>query len=91
MKTEIKDTEDLLKFEEIFNICPYYATNLSINTSQFIIFPYNNILNKRIKNNININLQNNIIIFDEAHNIIENILECANTDINNNELISFDI
>ena len=88
MKTEIKDIEDLLKFGEEFNICPYYATHISINTSQFIISPYNNILNKRIKNNININLQNNIIIFDEAHNIIENILECANTDINNNELIS---
>ena len=91
MKTDIKDIEALLKFEEEFNICPYYATHLSINTSQFIILPYNNILNKRIKNNININLQNNIIIFDEAHNIIENILECANIDINNNELISFDI
>ena len=88
MKTEIKDIEDLLKFGEEFNVCPYYATHISINTSQFVVSPYNNILNKRIRNNINIHLENNIVVFDEAHNIIENILQCANTDINNNELIS---
>ena len=88
MKTEIKDIEDLLKFGEEFNACPYYTTHISINSSQFVVSPYNNILNKRIKNNININLENNIIVFDEAHNIIENILQCANTDINNNELIA---
>ena len=88
MKTEIKDIEDLLKFGEDFEICPYYASHITINSSQFVVSPYNNILNKRIKNNMNINLENNIIIFDEAHNIIENILQCANTDINFNELIS---
>ena len=33
-------------------------------------------------------MQNNIVIFDEAHNIIENILQCANTDINSNELLA---
>ena len=88
MKSEIKDIEDLLKFGEEFNICPYYATHISINNSQFVVSPYNNILNKRIKNNINIHLENNIVVFDEAHNIIENILQCANTDINNDELIA---
>ena len=88
IKTEIKDIEDLLKFGEDFNICPYYASHIAINSSQFVVSPYNNILNKRIKNNMNINLENNIIVFDESHNIIENILQCANTDINFNELIS---
>ena len=33
-------------------------------------------------------MRNNIIVFDEAHNIIENILQNANSDINNKELIS---
>ena len=88
MKTNIKDIEDLLKFGEEFNYCPYYITHLISAQSQFIVSPYNNILNKRIKNNININLRNNIIVFDEAHNIIENILQNANSDINNKELIS---
>ena len=88
MKTEIKDIEDLLKFGEEFKMCPYYISHISINTSQIVVSPYNNILNKRIKNNININLENNIVVFDEAHNIIENILQCANTDINKSELIA---
>ena len=87
-KTEIKDIEDMLKFGEEFNFCPYYLTHILIKSSQIIVSPYNNILNKRIKNNININLRNNIIIFDEAHNIIENILQCANSDINSKELIA---
>ena len=88
MKKDIKDIEDLLKFGKEFNYCPYYMTHLLTSQSQFIISPYNNILNKRIKNNSNICLRNNIIVFDEAHNIIENILQCANSDINNKELIS---
>ena len=88
MKSEIKDIEDLLKFGEEFSYCPYYITHLISAQSQFIVSPYNNILNKRIKNNININLRNNIIVFDEAHNIIENILQNANSDINSKELIS---
>ena len=88
MKTNIRDIEDLLKFGEEFSYCPYYITHLITNQSQFIVSPYNNILNKRIKNNININLRNNIIVFDEAHNIIENILQNANSDITSKELIS---
>ena len=88
MKTEIKDIEDLLKFGEEFNLCPYYATHMAINTSHFIISPYNYILDKRIRKPMNINLDNNIIIFDEAHNIIENILQCANSELNNEELLS---
>ena len=62
MKTEIKDIEDLLKFGEEFNICPYYATHMSINTSHFVISPYNYILDKRIRKTMNINLDNNIMI-----------------------------
>ena len=88
MKTEIKDIEDLLKFGEEFNLCPYYATHMAINTSHFVISPYNYILDKRIRKPMNINLDNNIIIFDEAHNIIENILQCANSELNNEELLS---
>ena len=88
MKTEIKDIEDLLKFGEEFNICPYYATHMAINTSHFVISPYNYILDKRIRKIMNINLDNNIIIFDEAHNIIENILQCSNSELNNDELLS---
>ena len=88
MKIDIKDIEDLLKFGNEFNYCPYYMTHLLSSQSQFVISPYNNILNKRIKKNINISLRNNIIVFDEAHNIIENILQCANSDINTKELIS---
>ena len=88
MKNDIKDIEDLLKFGEEFNYCPYYVTHLISGQSQFIVSPYNNILNKRIKNNININLRNNIIVFDEAHNIIENILQSSSSDISSKELIS---
>ena len=88
MKTEIKDIEDLLKFGEEFNICPYYATHIAINSSHFVISPYNYILDKRIRKTMNINLDNSTIIFDEAHNIIENILQCSNSELNNEELIA---
>ena len=88
MKTEIKDIEDLLKFGEEFNFCPYYMTHILTKSSQFIISPYDIIINNGIKNNNNINLKNNIIVFDKADKIYENILQCSKSDINTKELIS---
>ena len=85
---DIKDIEDLFKLSEEINACPYYSCKNSIKQSDFVILPYNNLINKRIRNNLEIDINNKVIIFDEAHNIIESVLNCSNTDICYQEIFS---
>ena len=85
---DIKDIEDLIKISKEINCCPYYSCKNAIKESDFVILPYNNLINKRIRDNLEIDITNKIIIFDEAHNIIESVLNCCNTDINLNEIFT---
>ena len=47
-----------------------------MNEVNIILVPYNYILSEKVRNSIKINLENAVIIFDEAHNI-ENSAESA--------------
>ena len=64
------DIEDLCKKGTLNNFCPYYhQINKAQNLAEIIFMTYNNLFNKNIRNNLRININNNIIIIDEAHNI----------------------
>ena len=69
-QNEIVDIEDLCKESQNNNICPFYQQKHKAKYFADIIFmPYNYLINEQIRTNLNIYLDNNIIIIDEAHNI----------------------
>ena len=80
------DIEDLCKEGRLNYFCPYYyQINQAQNSSEIIFMTYNNLFNENIRNNLRININNNIIIVDEAHNIgniceNEKSLEISETD-----------
>ena len=49
--------------------CPYYFEKDLSKCADIVIMPYNYILDSYILENMNNNLNNSIIIFDEAHNV----------------------
>lgn len=51
------------------NVCPYYLSKKSLTHAQVICLPYTLLLDRSHK----IPLKNSIVIFDEAHNILENL------------------
>ena len=64
------DIEDLCKEGRINHFCPYYhQIHQAQNSAEIIFMTYNNLFNENIRNNLAININNNIIIIDEAHNI----------------------
>lgn len=71
--TTIRDIEDTVKKSEELKTCPYYSTRKSVEDGQVILVPYNSILHKTTRDSLGIKLKNNILIVDEAHNLLEAI------------------
>ena len=51
-------------------ICPYFTQMERMIEADIIFVPYNYIINSTLRKNIDLKLKNSILIFDEAHNII---------------------
>ncbi|CAG9312683.1 unnamed protein product [Blepharisma stoltei] len=83
---EIRDIEDLLIAGRREHGCPYYGSRLAIEEAEVIIAPYLSILNKRIRNRSKINLQNSILIIDEAHNLIESTIDAYSASLTNSQI-----
>lgn len=66
---EVTDIEDLVKMGRRRVVCPYYYSRDSSATADIVFMPYNYLLDGAIRKTIKINLQNSIVIFDEAHNL----------------------
>jgi len=84
---KIYDIEELHKLGEDISTCPYFSSRKAIDESDMIVIPYNCILNNKIRKSLEIDLENKILIFDEAHNLVENILQTFNSEISLDELI----
>ncbi|XP_017754834.1 PREDICTED: probable ATP-dependent DNA helicase DDX11 [Eufriesea mexicana] len=70
---QIQDVEEIVQKGESLKTCPYYSSRKAIPYSQLILIPYNSILHENTRISSGINLKGNILIIDEAHNILEAI------------------
>ncbi|XP_015834926.2 ATP-dependent DNA helicase DDX11 [Tribolium castaneum] len=69
--TEVQDVEDLVKSGKELNACPYYSSRLAAEDAEVVLVPYNTILHKATREANGIDLKDNVIIIDEAHNLLE--------------------
>ena len=53
--------------------CPYYGARKAIKLAQIIAMPYNLLLHKSTRESVGLRLKGNIVIVDEAHNLMETI------------------
>ena len=69
------DIEELVKVGEKWSTCPYYASrDVSKQPECGITFtPYNYLLNKKSRSAQNLEIAGNIVIVDEAHNLVSRI------------------
>ncbi|KAI8987718.1 helicase C-terminal domain-containing protein [Mycotypha africana] len=70
---EVGDIEDLAAVGERLQICPYYGTRHTVKTARLIVLPYQNLLHANTRESLGISLKNNVVILDEAHNLMETI------------------
>ncbi|KAI4462768.1 dna repair dead helicase rad3/xp-d subfamily member [Holotrichia oblita] len=65
----IVDIEDLITLGMTHKFCPYFMARELKHESDIIFMPYNYLLDPKAKRALGIQLSNNIIILDEAHNV----------------------
>jgi len=82
------DIEECVQLGKQLKACPYYGARTAIKSAELVILPYASLLHEATRNSLNINLHGNIVIIDEAHNLIETINNLYSVEINVAQLSS---
>ncbi|KAF9257517.1 DNA repair helicase [Marasmius fiardii PR-910] len=72
-----KDIEDLANAGRLSNVCPYFASRRAIPQAELVTLPYNLLLQKSSREALGIDLTNQVVIIDEAHNLISTLLSLS--------------
>lgn len=72
-----KDIEDLATAGKNTQTCPYYGSRRAIPQAELITLPYNLLLQKTAREALGIDLTNQVVIIDEAHNLIPTLLSLS--------------
>jgi len=79
---EAWDIEDITKVGKKVKACPYFAVRELRTTAQLVICPYNYLVDPKIRKSMEISLNNQVIILDEAHNIEDSAREAVSGTFN---------
>lgn len=79
--SKVMDIEELVKAGIEEKSCPYYASRGAVEDSQLILIPYQILLSKTTREQCGISLKNNIVIIDEAHNLMDTISQIHTSSI----------
>lgn len=71
---EMLDIEELEKLGKYHDACPFYLERELEKSADIIFMPYNYLVDSSTRASLNINLENSILIFDEAHNLVVKVL-----------------
>ncbi|KAF5382526.1 hypothetical protein D9615_002808 [Tricholomella constricta] len=74
-----KDIEDLAAAGRRAQTCPYFGARRAIPQAELITLPYNLLLQKTAREALGIDLTDQIVIIDEAHNLIPTLLSLSTT------------
>ncbi|KAL0841701.1 hypothetical protein ABMA28_013973 [Loxostege sticticalis] len=83
---EILDIEDLVAVGKKLKCCPYYLSKELKQDADIIFMPYNYLLDPKSRKANGVELMNNIIIFDEAHNVEKMCEESASLQIKSTDI-----
>jgi len=78
---KIRDIEDLGMLGKKIGICPYYAARPAVQPSEIVTLPYPLLLQKSAREALGLDLKDQVIIIDEAHNLMDAILGIYTTEI----------
>lgn len=71
--SEVMDIEELVHVATEEKSCAYYSSRSAAKDCQLIMVPYQNLFNKATREQCGINLKDNVVIIDEAHNLLDTI------------------
>ncbi|XP_015429522.1 PREDICTED: Fanconi anemia group J protein homolog [Dufourea novaeangliae] len=83
---QVWDIEDLVTIGKEQNVCPYFAARNLMEHADIIFCPYNYIIDPDIRESMQLNLNDQVIILDEAHNIEDTCREVASVNFREDDL-----
>uniref|UniRef100_A0A2K6MFU0 DEAD/H-box helicase 11 n=1 Tax=Rhinopithecus bieti TaxID=61621 RepID=A0A2K6MFU0_RHIBE len=83
---EVKDIEQLLALGKEARACPYYGSRLAIPAAQLVVLPYQMLLHAATRQAAGIRLQEQVVIIDEAHNLIDTITGMHSVEVSGSQL-----
>ncbi|XP_022912815.2 ATP-dependent DNA helicase DDX11 [Onthophagus taurus] len=79
--THVLDIEDLVVNGKELKACPYYACRKAADDAEIVLVPYNSILHKATREANGIKIKDSVIIIDEAHNLLEAMVQMYSAEI----------
>ncbi|KAL1810863.1 hypothetical protein ACET3Z_020928 [Daucus carota] len=91
IKREIKeqdplDIEDLVHLGTKLGACPYYGSRSMVPGADLVILPYQSLLSKSSRESLGLDLKNNIVIIDEAHNLADSLISMYDSRVTSYQL-----
>ncbi|XP_076848870.1 ATP-dependent DNA helicase DDX11 isoform X2 [Brachyhypopomus gauderio] len=78
----VSDIEQLVQHGRATHTCPYYSTRLAIPAAQVVVLPYQSLLHAATRKSSGIKLKDQIVIIDEAHNLIDTVTALHSSEVN---------
>jgi chromosome transmission fidelity protein 1 len=82
----VPDIEDMFHLGKTLQVCPYYASRTAIPGAEIVTLPYPLLLQKTARDALGIKLEGNVVIIDEAHNIMDAVSSVYAAEIQLSEL-----
>ncbi|KAJ3016684.1 DEAD H (Asp-Glu-Ala-Asp His) box helicase 11 [Thoreauomyces humboldtii] len=86
LHVSVKDIEDIVDLGRRHRTCPYYGARHAIQPSQVVTLPYATLLQRSARDSYGIQLKGNIVIIDEAHNLVDAITSIYSVSLSLGEL-----
>eukprot|EP00055_Hartaetosiga_balthica_P011652 m.53750 g.53750 ORF g.53750 m.53750 type:complete len:907 (-) comp7683_c1_seq1:416-3136(-) len=67
------DIEDVVTECEKKQSCAYYSSRSAVPLAQLVLVPYNLLLHKPTRESVGLDLEGNVVVIDEAHNLMDTI------------------
>ncbi|ELU04301.1 hypothetical protein CAPTEDRAFT_175213 [Capitella teleta] len=83
---DVQDIEQLVTQGKQTKACPYYSSRLAVPAAQIVVLPYQMLLHKSTRESCGVKLKGQVVIIDEAHNLLETISNIHSTSVNGLQL-----
>ncbi|XP_073177198.1 ATP-dependent DNA helicase DDX11 isoform X3 [Lepidochelys kempii] len=83
---KVKDIEQLVALGKEIKACPYYGSRYAIPAAQLVVLPYQMLLHESTRCASGIKLKDQVVIIDEAHNLIDTITCIYSAEVRGSQL-----
>lgn len=80
------DIEDLVRLGKAEKMCPYFVARAALEHAEVVFAPYNYLVDPVVRSAMGIELRQDIVIVDEAHNIEDVCRESGSFEVNDDSL-----